>query len=192
MLILRIIGFSLLVLGGLAVIVLLSMPFNFPQNIGIFIWRPERALWLLFLLGGAFGAILFALGSGWHSLERGLKAGGKLLLISGFVCALELFLIKARWPIGTRTISLWWLFVLFTLSGGVAVYITEMIEREELRSKEELVRKAELKARAASRAEQQRVRLRIVRVNVWHMPAIRMFVTAKKAPHKNPFNQTVL
>jgi hypothetical protein len=57
----KIIGICFLALGGLAVIVLLLLPFGIQQYPGIFQWKPVKALWLLSTLAFTFGAALVAL-----------------------------------------------------------------------------------------------------------------------------------
>jgi hypothetical protein len=165
MLTFRIVGISLLVLGVLASVVILLLPLGILQNASIFPDEPERSLWLLFLLGLTFGGILFAVGLENGSLWSYAKAGGSGLLVLGLASAVEIFLIMARLPSARHTTSLWWLFVICTVLGGLAVYVAkiakrvERAKREEMAKKEEMAKRMECKAEDSWRQEKRRVYL---------------------------------
>ena len=107
MLIFRLIGISLLLLGGLVGIVILVLPLGFLQQAGIFLRKPELSLWLFFVLVLTVGSILFVLGSVNRPIWRLFKVGGSALLVLGFASAIEIFLITANLLSARRTISLW-------------------------------------------------------------------------------------
>lgn len=152
MLILRIAGVSFLGLGGLAGVVLLLLPFEILRRRGLFEGRPETSVWLLLVLCLSFGVIFSALGMSRPGRWTSSKVGGGALMAFGFVCALELFLIEALMPGVTSTDSLWWLFVLSSLSGGAVVSMANRAEREAERERaEEARRQAESHARAVER-----------------------------------------
>jgi len=163
MLIFKIIAVSFLTLSMLAGIVLLSLPLGIPQNAGMFLWSPERTLWLLFTMGLASGLVLFALGSS-NRLRRSLsKAGGSVLLVLGFVSAVEIFLIKARGPAATSTNSLWWLAVIATIMGALGVYVPESAQRKAREAEEERARRVKREAEVPRRENERRVGVRVVR-----------------------------
>ena len=165
MLIFKIIAVSFLTLSVVAGIVLLSLPLGIPQQAGMFLWRPERTLWLLFILGLVSGLVLFALGSS-KRLRRSLsKAGGGVLMVLGFVSAMEIFLIKAQGTAATSTNSLWWLAVVATITGALGVYLPESAQRREREAEEVRARRAALEAKVPARENERRMGVRVVRLS---------------------------
>lgn len=158
----RFIAKSLFTLNLLAAIVMFLFPLGvLPRE--MFPGRPERALWLLFIFSLGFGIILFSLGAAKDSRSSLSHWGGSNYLFLGLVAALEIFLVNAH-PfnaLGARsTTSLWWLFVSYTVFGGIGVYLPVRAERRKCKTKE---KEEELKAK-----EVRKVDLRIVRVKVRH------------------------
>lgn len=152
MLILRISGISLLGLGALAGVVLLLLPFGNLQRYGLFLGQPVTPLWLLAILALTFGGLFLALAMRKPRSWTSTKVGGAALLAFGFVCALEIFLIEALMP--RRIVSLWWLFVLTSVSGAVTVYAADWAERQAEKEKAE---EAERQAKKPVRAENAQV-----------------------------------
>lgn len=69
----KILGFCFLALGGLAIIVMLLLPFGILQKAHIFTGTPERTLWLLSALGFAFGGSLVAIAKLEHLSNDSVK-----------------------------------------------------------------------------------------------------------------------
>jgi hypothetical protein len=162
----RFMAVSMFMLNLLAAIVMLLIPLGVLQRRGIFPGRPERSLgslWLLFMFSLGFGIIFFIVGAAKGTRRNLSHAIGSLYLVLSLVSALEVFLLKAR-PFdvdgATSTTSLWWLFVTYTIMGGIGVYLPVRVVRLEYKAaREEEERKAK---------EEGRVNLRIVRVKVKH------------------------
>jgi hypothetical protein len=138
MVILKLIGRSLLCLSLLAGLILLLLPLGILQRAGMFTREPESALWLFFVLGLTAGLILSALGARERSVGRLSKIAGSILLLLGLASAVVIFLIKANliremgileirftgiYIKDVGTTSLWWLFVICNILGGIAVYL---------------------------------------------------------------------
>ena len=149
MLIFRVVGAGLMALGALACLIILLLPLGVLQKVSLFLHSPGKALWLLFVSGLALGAILFWIGSEDRHNRRLSKVGGSLLLLLAFGTAAEILLIKAYKTEVNSTTPLWWLFLIFTLLGGIGVYIPEHIKREEeAKEAERIKREAENRRRA--------------------------------------------
>jgi hypothetical protein len=159
----RFIAISLFTLNLLAAIVMFLIPLGVLRPLGIFPGRPEGALWLLFIFSLAFGIILFNLGAAKGARRRLSHGGGSNYLFLGLVAALEIFLVNAHpfnAPDARSTTSLWWLFVTYTVLGGIGVYLPVRAERLERKAAE---KEEELKAKEVGKVD-----LRIVRVKVRH------------------------
>jgi hypothetical protein len=146
----QVIAVSLLFLNLFTAIVILLIPLGIFRSRGVFLGSPGNSLWLLFIFSLIFGLILFGLGSPKHLNRALLTRGGTTFLFLGIVSALEILLIKAYSP-GTRTNSLWWLFVTVTVLGAIGVYLPVRLERLKAKEARRKAEEAKLRALAKER-----------------------------------------
>lgn len=167
----EIIAISFFTLSLAASIVIMLRPLEvFPR--GAFPGNAARALWLLFILGLAFGIVLYTLGATKYRRRKLSGSGGTNYLILGFLCAVEIFWIRAHAPgVTTSTTSLWWLCVILTVLGGIGVYLPVRAKRLE---EEEAKRKGD-EAKRKALAKEVRTPPTIVRLKVR-----RYYVSQKK------------
>lgn len=130
--------FFILSLATSIVIMLLSLPAElrgtllrgtFPLNPAAGPWQPEAELWLLFSFSLGFTILLNALGAPKHRRRWYWKLYGRINVVLGFLCAVEIFLLHAFQQRINR--SLWWLVAIITVLGAIAVYLTERFNRLE-------------------------------------------------------------
>jgi len=146
----EIIALSFFTLSLAATIVIMLLPLEDPQR-KLFPGNAGRALGLLFTLGRVFGIVLYALGAPQLSRRILSKGGGTVDLTIGFLCAVEIFWIRAQAPgVTTSTTSLWWLCVVLTVLGTLGVYLPARAERLEDEEAKRKADEAKLKERRRS------------------------------------------
>jgi hypothetical protein len=192
MIILRIIGGGLLLLAMLAALTMFLLPLNILQNgRGIFMWSPEVTLWLLLILSISFAYVFFRLGPQNGSRWTLLKVVGSLLLVLGFASATEIFLLEAYRPDAQHVISVWGLFVLCCVAGGVGVYFPVRAERIKGEAEEEQFNRLVLEAEAL-RKKERNTRLRILGHNVSGYFAHHQAVRVKRRLHLTTHRRLLL
>jgi hypothetical protein len=148
-----------------ATIVMMLLPFWKDPKRDLFPGNAGRALGLLFILGRVFGIVLYTLGAPKLSRRILSKAGGTIDLTIGFLCAVEIFWIRAQAPgVTTSTTSLWWLCVVLTVLGTLGVYLPAREERLEDEAAKRKADEAKLKERRRSPTI---IRLKVRRYYVW-------------------------
>jgi hypothetical protein len=141
--VLEIVGVFFFLLSLASSIVIMLLPLQGLLR-GAFPGNPARALWLLFTICLVFGVVLDTLGA--TKLTRVIfsKFAGGVDLIQGFLCAVEIFLLKA-YGVPTSSTSLWWLFIVLTVLGTACLYLPvrakRLKEAEEKRKADEALAK---------------------------------------------------
>lgn len=120
-------------------IVIMLLPFR-EYLYGRFQHDPQKVLWVLFTFSLSFAIVHYRLAvteynnglnnNGENSNRENSngdysKLGGIAYLVLGLLCAVEIFILAAsRKPtVGAISTSLWWLFAITTLLGGLGVYL---------------------------------------------------------------------
>jgi signal transduction histidine kinase len=190
--VLGIIAISFLTLSLAAGLTIALLPLGIFRYQGWFSGSSQVSLWLLLVLCGVFGLVLFALRSEAHFRSL-LTAAGRALLVAGVLLGVEIFLIQARppvtpvlpvppvtlvtlltpfipvtavalvKPVASTTISLWGLFILCPVLGVIALYAVEKAKRMEREAQEERELEMERQAQAACAEERMRTSLRFGR-----------------------------